>query len=79
MFGGDPRLMLTNHTAEMHLRALREKTDVLSAKVDAILTCLREEIDKKARRRERVEFRLLLVCALVPWLCLIATAVMVDS
>jgi hypothetical protein len=70
--------MLTNHTAEMHLRALRENTDVLSAKVDAILTCLREEIDKKARRRERMEFRLLLVMAIVSWLCFIATAAMAN-
>ena len=62
-----------NETAQVHFRALREDIDVLSAKVDAIHACLREEIQKKARRRERIEFRLFLIYVIVGSLYFVAT------
>jgi hypothetical protein len=76
--------MTAYDSVEVHLRALRQNIDSLSAKVDsntrntnAILTCLREEIEKKTRRREKNQLRLLMIFATVGWFCLIADVFLV--
>jgi hypothetical protein len=71
-----------NETTEIHLRALRQQIDALSAKLDsntrstnirieAIDTRLRKEIEDNARRRERVQYYLLLCYIAVVWSYLI--------